>query len=252
MASLDSVKRKVLWSAQHLNSIEPQAMRYFSTDPGKVVSEEEPQTGRIILRFRQQTPIPDEIPLIIGDAIQNLRSSLDYLVWELVLAANNVPTDKNMFPICSTEDAFNNQVARHRLDGVPVDAIAEIKALQPYHYGQQWEKAPIQAIDTFCNVNKHRRLLLSVLAVHASRTEIISSASGTSVQSTLSPRYHDAELAVGPVPSAIDEEMEMKGQVVTFITFKERPAEGLEISGCLNHLWHFVNEYLLPKFEKFF
>ena len=40
--------------------------------------------------------------MIVGDFLANVRSSLDYLIWELALAAKNNPTDKNMFPICTT------------------------------------------------------------------------------------------------------------------------------------------------------
>jgi hypothetical protein len=226
-------------------------VRYFEQKPGEVVSEEEPNTGRIVLKFRERIPVPPAIPLIIGDALQNLRSALDYLVWELVLAASNNPTDKHMFPICDSLEAFEDQIRRHRLDGIAPGAISEIQGLQPYHYGQDKEKAPIRVLDTFTNINKHRRVLVSVLATHHSRTEFIGTRTGHSVQTTLTPRYDKAEIAIGPAPN-VEEEMEVKGKALFFITFNERPAEGHIISGLLNHLWHFVDKFVVPKFEKFF
>jgi hypothetical protein len=252
MASLDSVKLKVIRAAEHLKSLEGEAIRYFAGNPGSIVTETEDKSGRIILRFVAVTPVPAIVPIIVGDAIQNLRSALDYLVWELVLAAKNVPTEKNMFPICTSPEAFKDQIARGRLTGIAPDALTEIETLQPHYYGQKCEGAPIRVIDAFCNINKHRRVLLTVLAVHVARTQITSSESGTSVQEILSPRYHDAEIAVGPVPSKAGETVEMKGDFISFITFDEGAAKGMDISGVLNQLWHFVDKALLPKFEKFF
>ena len=195
--------------------------------------------------------MPAAIPLIIGDALQNLRSALDYLVWELVLAANNNPTEKHMFPICDSLDAFEQQIGRHRLDGIAPEAIAEIRGLQPYHQGQGKEKTCLRVLDTFTNINKHRRVLIAVLAAHHSRTEFIGTESGHSIQATMTPRYDQAEIAIGPAP-ILGDEMEVKGDALFFITFNERPGEGYIISTLLNQLWHFVNDFALPKFERFF
>lgn len=251
MASLESVRQKIVRSAEHLHSLEAEAMRYFSANPGEVVTEEEPHSHRIVLKFREKIPVPVAIPLIIGDALQNLRSALDYLVWELVLAANNKPGDKHQFPICDSIEAFEDQLRRHRLDGVAPEAVAEIKGLQPYHCGQDKEKAPIRVLETLTNINKHRRILLAVLAAHHARTEFIGTQTGHSVQSSLTPRYHNAEIAISPEP-VLGDMMEVKGKALFLITFNERPAEGHEISGLLNQLWQYVDKFLVPKFERFF
>lgn len=254
MASLDSVKQKIVRAAEHLKSLETELQRYLDGKPGEMVAEEETDSGRVILHFHARTPIPPSVPLIIGDALQNLRSSLDYLVWELVLTAKNNPGDKHMFPICDSVEAFEYQLGRHRLDGIPADALTEIKGLQPYHYGQRKEGAPIRVIDSFCNINKHRRVLLTVLAAYASRTEIISSHTGRSIQTTTTPRYHGAEIAVGPAPNSArpEEKVEMKGNAILLITFDEGAAKGIDVGRSLNWLWHFVNEDVIPKFERFF
>ena len=251
MASLDSVRQKVVRSKIHLNSLDGETQRYFDLKPCEVMPEEEANSGRIILRFKEKIPVPVAIPLIIGDALQNLRSALDYLVWELVLAANGNPTNKHMFPICDTHDAFKEQVRRGRLDGIAPDAIAEIEGLQPFNTGQDTERAVLRILDTFTNINKHRRLLLAALATHHSQTEFIGTQSGHSVQNTLTPRYDNAEIAVGPAP-ILGDEMEVKGDALFFITFQERPCEGCIYQAVLNQLWHFVNESVVPKFERFF
>ena len=127
-----------------------------------------------------------------------------------------------------------------------------IENLQPYHYGQKCESAPIRVLDAFCNVNKHRRVLLTVLAAHIARTQITSSESGISVQEIVTPRFHNAEIAVGPMPVKTGETVEMKGDLISFVTFDEGAAKGMDISGVMNHLWLYVDRFLIPSFEKFF
>jgi hypothetical protein len=164
MASLNSVEQKIFRAAQHFHSLEPELEGYFKTNPGKMVREPNSPDNNPSFNFVPREPIPARFGLIVGDCIQNLRSSLDYLVWELVLAANNQPTKDNMFPVCSTSEAFKQAVSkRNRLKGIHPDAITEIDRLQPYHLGKDWEKSVIAVIDHIANVNKHRRVPLTML-----------------------------------------------------------------------------------------
>jgi hypothetical protein len=92
MASLDSVRQKIFRAFEHLKELEAETGRYYETNPGRVVREIEGDPNEYIGRIVTDGPIPARIPLLIGDCLQNLRSSLDYLIWELVLAANNAPS----------------------------------------------------------------------------------------------------------------------------------------------------------------
>lgn len=241
-----------MWAYRHFQSYDAELKRYFDSKPCEIVpdTESDPQ-GRVRLVFRQLVPIPDDIPLLIGDGIQNLRSSLDYLVCELVRTANHEPTKDHMFPICDGEVSFNSQLARHRLDNVPPDAVTIIKNLQPYHCGSQTSSAPIRVLDDLCNINKHQRICLACLAATSSETQFVSTAVGQSLQSTLGPRYHDAELAISHIPVS-GEEMEVEGGAFFQVVIQERCAKGIEASTCVNALWGLVYKTILPAFERFF
>jgi hypothetical protein len=253
MASLESVRQKIIWVERHRQCLIAEANRYFETKPCIVVPEEETETGRFSFRVKINAPVPPEIPLIIGDILQNLRSALDYLVWELVLAANNVPSEKNMFPICSTAEAFNDQLRRHRLDGVAPDAITEIERLQPYGNWQNWGPPdPLTILDTLSNINKHRRVLLTVLSPHIARTEMTSSETGKSIHIADASRGHDTEIAVTPRPSRIGETVDVEGKLAYFITFNDGPAKRIEIGTCLLGLSDCLGKLIIPKFERFF
>jgi hypothetical protein len=250
---MEAVRQKIARSREHLKSVETEIKGYFEKEPCRVVAEFDTNSNRVVGRFVVTLPVPDSIPIILGDALQNLRSSLDYLVWELVLAANGSPGKKHMFPICTSLDAFHNEISRGRLDGVATAALAEIQGLQPYHMGQDAAASHVLAVlDSFCNINKHRRILLTALATHFSRTEIVSSTLGRSIQTTLTPRYHDTELFASHAVTEGRETMEMQGDAFFFVTFNEGAAKDIEIATCTNQIWRIVNEDLIPRFERFF
>jgi hypothetical protein len=172
MALPNSVIWKAFRSETHLREFQAELHQYFVTNPGKVVRDPGGNPDEFVGTFQAGAPIPGRLPIIIGDCLQNLRSALDYLVWELVLASGNEPGRHNMFPICATEEAFSQSVSRHRLKGVVSDAIAEIKGMQPYHYGCAYEKAMLWVLDDLCNINKHRRVLTTELCGGPSNLEL--------------------------------------------------------------------------------
>jgi hypothetical protein len=161
-----------------------------------------------------------------------------------------------MFIVCETLDAFNSQAFDRgkqigRLSGVSPEAIAEIERLQPYHHGNGIDKSPIHVLDTLCNINKHRRILVMVPGAHHSKVEFVSSESGLTVQTSPTPRYEGAEVGIGPRPVRLGETVEVKGEFLGLITFNEGTAQGMEIGNGMFQLLRMTTE-IVDRFEKFF
>jgi len=235
MTSLESLQCKIFRAAQHIQSLSTELNRYFESNPGRMVQQPNASDDEAIFGFVPSGPVPARFGLIIGDCLQNLRSSLDYLVWELVLAANGQPTEKNMFPVCSTAETFEDQIRRHRLDGVPVDAIAQINGLQPYHLGQDFNKHVLWALDELTNINKHRRILLTNLMAGLAQRENFAMKDGQvwyHVGPGPTPMF-DSNTKFGPFP-VIGGKVKVDAQFVAVIAFDEGTAKGLEVSLCVN------------------
>src|ERR1700691_5308724 len=133
MASLDSVRQKIYRAKEHWNELREEIIRYYESDPGDLFPADESTPENPLFVFKEKKPVPAKIALVLGDALQCLRSSLDYLVWELVEAAGNKPHRQLMFPLALTEKQYKDDLEkRHRLDGVPAKAIAVIDRFQPY------------------------------------------------------------------------------------------------------------------------
>ena len=101
----------------------------------RLFSEENPAgVFRLVARVGQL--IPEEAPLILGDAIHNLRSALDLMACDIVRAFNETPDRHTKFPFRDSEQkliaALNGGKIKAAGSGV-VDLIA--KVIQPYPGG---------------------------------------------------------------------------------------------------------------------
>lgn len=118
-------------------------------------------------------PPPPDWSVIVGELVHDLRSALDHLVWQLVLANGETPRETSQFPIYSygrlgrAKDRKRRAAQwRDRLYGVdPADARF-IKALQPYRRRHRLNFVPLEEVATFSNIDKHRLLLKAALMAH--------------------------------------------------------------------------------------
>lgn len=155
MALPDSVEQKVFRAKQHYDALVRELRMQFHGHTGKVVMDADaPSDFNIVI----DAELSKQVALILGDCLNNLRSSLDYLIWELVLASHSQPGKQNMFPVCQKLETFK-EAKRSRLAGLSEEMIAEVEFLQPYNGGDYRER-PLWLLDELNNIHKHRRLLL--------------------------------------------------------------------------------------------
>ncbi len=163
MASLDSVKQKIYRAKDHWDELWDEVTAYYQSNPGDLFPAEGSTPEIPLFIFKEKKPVPAKIALVLGDALQCVRSSLDYLVWELVEGAGNKPHRQLMFPLALTEKQYKDDLEkRHRLDGVPAEAIAVIDRFQPYLQPNPKETV-LGILDELTNVNKHRRVIFTGL-----------------------------------------------------------------------------------------
>jgi hypothetical protein len=95
------------------------------------------------------------IPILVGEICYNLRSALDYLIYELTKLDTGIPQHLTQFPIEDSEKGFaKRRKLSHSigwLQGLNERHIACIERLQPYN-GVKW----IKALREISNPDKHR------------------------------------------------------------------------------------------------
>lgn len=254
--SLLPVQWKIYRAAQHFKEMEVELLRYFQSNPGKLVVEPESTPSSVIASFQARDRTPARIPLIIGDCLQNTRSALDFLVWELVRANSHEPGKHNMFPVCQSVDSFKESLKWHGkrpgvLEGVHWEAVAEIERWQPYNVGEDWEEQSLLwALDKFTNINKHRRVLLTeIKAAPMGDIQVFDIDGELWAHGTLPAVNEDAKLGPYPVSGG---QAQVNPKIVAFVGFDEPPAKGKEVGTILNGILRHVHLDIVPRFEQFF
>lgn len=164
---------RVTRAREHNERLEQLAEAFLKRRPNQVAFDDHTEPGWLLLRVRAE-PIPAEFSAIAGDLIQNLRSALDLLVWQVVLTEGNSPGRHNAFPIMSSNAEFDRRVRNPPPQGrlSPLEGIdpagekwAIIERAQPYRPGGSNEDLAVLA--AFSNRDKHQGLLTPVSFTHA-------------------------------------------------------------------------------------
>lgn len=157
---IKSIRVKVERAKQHLRDLETARDGFIASTPYAIQSEFNPQTGYDEFTVTNiQTP-PDEIGTIVGDAIHNLRSALDHLAYQLVLANRQNPSSQTCFPIYDDAAKYNSG-RTGKLKGMAQDAIDAIDNIKPYLGGEDifWYLHKLDIAD------KHHALLFTITCV---------------------------------------------------------------------------------------
>src|SRR5204863_8299773 len=133
MADLSGVLAKLDRAEEHRLEFDQLVEEYVGGEPYTIYSEYDPATGWHTLRWQAlREPPLERLGLVFGDMISNLRTTLDYLVWQLVLAAGKRPGRRTSFPVVRREKDWEVQ-SRSALSGVEPEWVEEIEIRQPYH-----------------------------------------------------------------------------------------------------------------------
>jgi hypothetical protein len=106
------------------------------------------------------------LPLIAGQIINNIRSALEYVAFQVYLVAGGVPdgklADKVAFPIMNTADPWDS-VVKKKVPGVWPEAADLMKAAQPFaQTGEDVNALP--TVRGLGGTDKHRNLVLCAAA----------------------------------------------------------------------------------------
>jgi hypothetical protein len=251
MALPQNVQWKFYHAVSHFNALREQLERYYQTNPCKIVRQPNSPSNAPLYDIVASEEIPARFGLIAGDFLQNLRSTLDYLVWELVLANSQTPDKKNMFPVCLTEKSFKDAIKSERLRGVADKPLKLIDSLQPYRVEESMRaKVPLAVLDELVNINKHRRVVLTKMQTYmSSKLPEFESVTGEhwSKTKTFRGKKHGV-----PGQSIDPKKLEPNSKPIAFIALGEGPADDVEIVRAMDLMAIYIGEDILKQFQSFF
>lgn len=130
-----------------------------------VKPEEDSVRRTSVFRISIVPKAPDELRLVAGDALFNMRAAPDYIVWQAILSnPGQTPTRSNQFPIAQDSQTFR-KLAPKQLGGV-FDAVrAIVERFQPY----KPDNEPLRTLSRLHNPDKHQSLNLAAVVADSSR-----------------------------------------------------------------------------------
>jgi len=152
----------------HLEELERQVFDWIRKEqPYRAIPEFDPQTGhgRIYLAEDLLRPLSELWGPLVGDLAHNLMSALDHLICQLAVAeGKEIDCERTEFPVCIRDDPESQRYIRSKTTGLATGDVDRIRDLQPYKRGKRQDK--LWLLNRINNIDKHRRLLLSIPAAH--------------------------------------------------------------------------------------
>lgn len=160
MHPLDGCRAKIHRARMHIAELGDSVRAFTDRAPYEVRGEVNEATNEVVFVAQANpefAPVPIGLTLIAGEIAHQLRSALDHLVWQLVIANTGHPPQgtKSGFPIFLTQAGYAAR-APARIVGVSAHAATRIEAAQPYHAGPDAERTLTWVVHELNNTDKHR------------------------------------------------------------------------------------------------
>jgi hypothetical protein len=242
------VRLKIKQSREHIVGVGKMIPLFCESRPYTIETKPHPvaQIHHTTLYLARVQPVPDDIKLVVGDAIHNLRSSLDHLAWQLVEANGGTPSRKTYFPISESYEKYINSVSNGVLEGMSVDAQKLIGDCQR-HASKNDTLWVIHELD---RIDKHRLLITVVSTMDKWGVDVMKGQTMWFDENRFWPLVPGREIVNIPT-STYSREKPENFKLGIDVGFGETEiAEGELVLPALTKMADFVDS-LVNKFEKF-
>jgi hypothetical protein len=255
--SLRGVHDKVKRAKLHFENFKRKARIVRDRDPDAFIGQVH-NNGFDHVYYAVRPPLPrTQWSLSIGDCVHNLRSALDHLAYQLVRANNGTPTIATQFPLHKSRTRMNPSTGLIEprpyevSGGVHPAALALIQGMQPYEPPSQAKTlGRLHDLDV---IDKHRHLLLSVVAVdwyarpvRPGRFETVSHWRALSLK--------DGKPAMRLTYRTPEPEVDPELTIARDVAFGSGISDlaGDPVVGILDLMITVVDRYVIPQFARFF
>jgi hypothetical protein len=191
--ALDDCRAKIAHAGVRVEELTRAVNAFLDRDPYELVHRDDARTGeRTISVSVREDPPSAALAMIVGEIVYNLRSALDYVARQLVLANGQSPTTRTEFPIFGNQQQYAADAPR-KTRGMSPQAIAVIDGLQPFAWPTPLQRHPLWILHELHNADEHHELSVVGSALQSQEMTITSN-----IQVAIRPA---ARMSLGtPVP----------------------------------------------------
>jgi hypothetical protein len=232
---------KMSWAKKHLDSLEAIRQAFIDSKPERIEAYDDIPAQEHVIKITV-LGAPAESGLIFGDAVSCMRSALDYLAWQLALLTTPKPSRDVCFPVIE-ENSVDAQVRfTKQTFGIPDDAIAVMKSLQPYHAGALYQAHHLWRLNKMWNVVKHRHI-----GIHSTMVEILVPAHIKPIEMKIVGNHGIMRFPISAKP-----DMGLHPAVTYEIQFGDERESVISILSDLDKIYEYIGTVVFPQFERFF
>jgi hypothetical protein len=164
---LSSSRAKLNHAKRHIDRLRSEIPKQSSAkgEGLRLRRQFEPAEGAVVFCLDEVIEIKDDWPFLFGNAINNLRSALDYLAWQLAIRYHKGKEPPEtlwpsiQFPITATQSMWDNSRSIKNMIGVH---RAKVKKFQPFKLAKaDRSKGAVHwlaLLREFSNADKHREV----------------------------------------------------------------------------------------------
>ena len=255
--ALSGVFLKIDRGRAHLADFDARVRPLEAECRNAIVGERDERNSQYVFRFDHLPAIPPDLTTIIGDAVHNLRVSLDYLAWQLVKVTGGTPTagpGGTSFPIWEARSKPKpGELPYPQIKPCVPESVREmLDQVQPYQreYPANYDLAVLSNLDI---KDKHHELLIAIFGVE-SAASFLRGADLVGGMNT-GPYEDGTEVARFTYPTD-GSENPLGVSFMTVVRFIE-PAAGalgtsIGASRVVRNSLGYVEDKVLPRFRGFF
>ncbi len=174
MSDVNTHILKINWANKHLERLDRAITAWFDGNShfSHKIDPDPDNPQQFFLKVSADDIPVDPLSLVIGDIVQNIRSSLDHIAYALAVDYTKPLTEKDaaasQFPIFGDENGkgvsgqgtmlFRNGALPRMIKCIDPNAQAFIGNLQPYRLGVNFRDHPLWWLQKLSNIDKHRVL----------------------------------------------------------------------------------------------
>lgn len=155
---------KIERAEKHIGELHKELTAFQRSHPYEITVEHNSQTGYDCLHIIPFESVPERVMCIVGDAVHNLRTALDYAASDIEFATTGQRTKFTKFPIDDTRQKVENAINggfKHKAPKGVCDFILDV--IQPYRGGNGEPIWQLHALDI---LDKHKLLIAKIHRQH--------------------------------------------------------------------------------------
>jgi hypothetical protein len=146
---------KIERAKHHISDLNAKVAAFAKRHPYRLLVEADPKApGECYGVIRVREELPGIVPIILGDAVHNLRSALDHMACELV-RRNGGSTKRVQFPFAASGDDLEKAIKHGHIDRASPQVLDKVRSLKPYKRGNE----ALRAVHDLDITDKHDSLV---------------------------------------------------------------------------------------------